>query len=218
MGLTMAKKQTKARKVLQKPPILGWKTIDSDEIELRRWRGRAEIARIEALEPKLGRYGTFRARSSGGGLYEVEIRDLKDRTNSCGCPDHRVNSLGTCKHIEGVLFALRKRLGARALFRRERGSHPSWGLGPFAPAQHGLHALDHRSPARGHPDLGEIRRAVEHAVGQRLLGRKEMQDRMLDRIFGDEIDDRYGALLTLAPCPGDALLELGGIPPAARRS
>jgi hypothetical protein len=38
MGLTMAKKQTKARKVLQKPPILGWKTSDSDEIELRRWR------------------------------------------------------------------------------------------------------------------------------------------------------------------------------------
>jgi hypothetical protein len=114
MGLTMAKKQTKARKVLQKPPILGWKTSDSDEIELRRWRGRTEIARIDALEPKLGPYGTFRARSSGGGLYEVEIRDLKDRTNSCGCADHRVNDLGTCKHIEGVLFALRKRLGARA--------------------------------------------------------------------------------------------------------
>ena len=114
MGLTMAKKQTKARKVLQKPPILGWKTSDSDEIELRRWRGRTEIAQIEALEPNLGPYGTFRARSSGGGLYEVEICDLKDRTNSCGCADHRVNGLGTCKHIEGVLFALRKRLGARA--------------------------------------------------------------------------------------------------------
>ena len=110
----MAKKQTKARKVLEKPPILGWKTSDSDEIELRGWRGRSEIARIEALEPELGPYGAFRVRSSSGGLYEVEIRDLQGRTNSCGCADHRVNGLGTCKHIEGVLFALRKKLGARA--------------------------------------------------------------------------------------------------------
>ena len=114
MDSTMAKKQTKARKVLEKPPILGWKTSDSDEIELRRWRGRSEIARIEALEPELGPYGAFRVRSSSGGLYEVEIRDLQGRTNSCGCADHRVNGLGTCKHIEGVLFALRKKLGARA--------------------------------------------------------------------------------------------------------
>ncbi|MBV9287418.1 MAG: DEAD/DEAH box helicase [Hyphomicrobiales bacterium] len=110
----MTKKPSKARKVLQKPQILGWKTSDSDEIELRRWRGRTEIGRIEALEPKLGPYGTFRVCSSGGGPYEVEIRDLKGRTNSCGCADHRVNGLGTCKHIEGVLFALRKKLGARA--------------------------------------------------------------------------------------------------------
>ena len=114
MGLAMTKKPSKARKVLEKPQILGWKTSDSDEIELRRWRGRTEIAKIEALEPKLGPYGTFRMSSSAGGRYEVEIRDLAGRTNSCGCVDHRVNGLGTCKHIEGVLFALRKKLGARA--------------------------------------------------------------------------------------------------------
>jgi len=110
----MTKKPTKARKVLEKPQIVGWKTSDSDEIELRRWRGRTEIAKIDALEPTLVPYGTFRVRSGGGGLYEVEIRDLAGRTNSCGCVDHRVNGLGTCKHIEGVLFALRKKLGARA--------------------------------------------------------------------------------------------------------
>ncbi len=48
----MAKKPSKARKVLEKPQILGWKTSDSDEIELRRWRGRTEIPKIDALEPK----------------------------------------------------------------------------------------------------------------------------------------------------------------------
>jgi hypothetical protein len=114
MGLAVMKKPTKARKVLEKPEILGWKTSDADETELRRWRGRTEIANIEALEPELGPYGVFRVRSNTSGLYDVEIRDLTGRTNSCGCIDHRVNGLGTCKHIEGVLFALKKKLGARA--------------------------------------------------------------------------------------------------------
>jgi hypothetical protein len=114
MDLAVTKRRTKARKVLEKPEILGWKSSDADEIELRRWRGRTEIAEIEALEPTLGPFGVFRTRSSTGGLYEVEIRDLGGRTNSCGCIDHRVNGLGTCKHVEGVLFALKKNLGARA--------------------------------------------------------------------------------------------------------
>ena len=114
MGLAVMRKPTKARKVLEKPEILGWKTSDADETALRRWRGRTEIANIEALEPKLGPYGVFRVRSNTGSIYDVEIRDLTGRTNSCGCIDHRVNGLGTCKHIEGVLFALRKKLGARA--------------------------------------------------------------------------------------------------------
>jgi SNF2-related domain/Helicase conserved C-terminal domain len=114
MDSDMKKKKTKARKVLEKPQVLGWKTSDADEIELRRWRGRTEISKIEALEPKFGLYGTFRVHSSTGGVYDVEIRDLAGRTNSCGCIDHRINGLGTCKHVEGVLFALKKKLGVRA--------------------------------------------------------------------------------------------------------
>lgn len=89
---------------------LGWKTSDEDEISLRRWRGLTEIVGIEALEPDQSLFGSFRVRSgSGGGAYEVEIRDLADFTNSCGCIDHRVNGLGTCKHIEAVRAALRRR-------------------------------------------------------------------------------------------------------------
>ena len=51
--------------------------------------------------------------SGSGAFYEVEIRDLNGFRNSCGCIDHRANGLGTCKHIEGVLAALRQR-SARA--------------------------------------------------------------------------------------------------------
>src|SRR6202041_1614477 len=69
-------------------------------------RGRTEGIEVVALEPERGVFGTFRARSPSGGQYDVEIRSFDERVNSCGCIDHRVNALGTCKHIEGVLAAI----------------------------------------------------------------------------------------------------------------
>jgi superfamily II DNA or RNA helicase len=119
---TNEKAKGSARKVLQKSPSHGWRTSDDDEIALRRWRGSTEIAAIQALEPEHGPFGTFRVRSNAGSAYDVEIRDLTGRDNSCGCIDHRVNGLGTCKHIEGVLAAL-------AVRRRTRGFKARAGAG-----------------------------------------------------------------------------------------
>lgn len=110
----MAKKAGKPRKIPDKPDTLGWKTSDIDETEPRSWRGRTGIIEIEALEPKFAPYGLFKVGSGSGRGHKVEIRDLVGRTNSCGCAEHRVNGLGTCKHIEGALFALERKLGARA--------------------------------------------------------------------------------------------------------
>ena len=75
---------------------------------------------------------------------EVEIRSLDRPLNSCGCADHWVNGLGTCKHIEGVLARLRLR-----------------GVREFAAAEQ----PDHRAPscfchAAGHPSAT--------ALGQRI--------------------------------------------------
>jgi len=110
-------KRSDARTVLDRPaPPQGWRTTDEDEIALRRWRGRTEIVAIEALENEHPFFGTFRTRSGTGGSYEVEVRSLGDASNSCGCIDHRVNGLGTCKHIEGVIAALQRR-GAK-VFRQ----------------------------------------------------------------------------------------------------
>jgi len=98
---------------LERKPVQGWKTSDEDEIALRRWRGRTEILDVVAQDQDQRFFGSFRARSASGGAYEVEIRSLVKPINSCGCIDHRVNGLGTCKHIEGVLAAL-QRDGMRA--------------------------------------------------------------------------------------------------------
>ena len=101
-------RKSKAVAVLERKPVSGWATSDDDEIGLRRWRGCTEIRDVVALEPDRSFFGDFRVRSASGGCYEVEIRALDKLANSCGCIDHRVNSLGTCKHIEGVLAALRR--------------------------------------------------------------------------------------------------------------
>jgi hypothetical protein len=108
-GRKRKRSPAKARAVLQRPAPQGWRTTDEEEIALRRWRGSAEIVAIQAIEPQQSIFGTFRAQSGSGTWYDVEIRSLDAFINSCGCIDHRVNGLGTCKHIEGVLAALRRR-------------------------------------------------------------------------------------------------------------
>jgi superfamily II DNA or RNA helicase len=110
-----ARTRGKARIVIERPPApQGWSTTDEDEIALRRWRGSTAITEIEVLEPEHPVFGSFRIRSDAGSVYEVEIRSLDAHANSCGCIDHRVNGLGTCKHIEGVLAILRRKRAAPA--------------------------------------------------------------------------------------------------------
>jgi hypothetical protein len=115
--------RSKASAVLERPPLLGWRTTDEDEIALRRWRGRTEIFAVEPIEPaQPAVFGTFRVRSGSGAAYEVEIRSLTSFTNSCDCLDYRANGLGTCKHIEGVLVALRQRGSLAFRVAAARGS------------------------------------------------------------------------------------------------
>ena len=105
---------SKSKKVRDRSPGFdGWNTTDEDELERRRWRGLTETVSIEDLEPDFSHFGTFGVCSTSGSMYDVEIRSLTARENSCGCPDWRVNGLGTCKHIEGVIEQLRRR-GKRA--------------------------------------------------------------------------------------------------------
>ncbi len=40
--------------------------------------------------------------------YKIHIRSVTERMNYCSCPDYASNLLGTCKHIEAVLYKLKK--------------------------------------------------------------------------------------------------------------
>jgi hypothetical protein len=116
----MTAPKTRTRKTQQRPRFTGWSTSDADEIERRRLRGREEAIRIEALDRADTFFGTFLAHSKGGHAYRVEIRSLIGHINSCDCPDHRVNGLGTCKHIEATLQRLQQ--GHKRLFQKTAGT------------------------------------------------------------------------------------------------
>ncbi len=116
----MTTPKTRTRKTQQRPRFTGWSTSDADEIERRRLRGREEAIRIEPVDRADRFYGAFLAHSKGGHAYRVEIRSLIGHINSCDCPDHRVNGLGTCKHIEAALQRLQQ--GRKRLFQKAAGT------------------------------------------------------------------------------------------------
>ncbi len=93
------------------PRFRGWLSTDEEEISRRRWRGRTETAEVRPVDEEVGPFCDYLVTSSSGNAYQVEIRSLRDRINSCTCPDHRTNRLGTCKHIEGALHRLSRHLG-----------------------------------------------------------------------------------------------------------
>ena len=100
----------------------GWSTSDADEIERRRLRGVNEAIRVESQTPDDVFFGVYRAHSGSGQAYRVEIRSLADPINSCDCPDHRTNGLGTCKHIEATLNRLQHRRKRAFQKAADRGS------------------------------------------------------------------------------------------------
>lgn len=146
------KQESRAQLVLStKTRLQGWHTSDAEEIEQRRRRAVEEAFAIEPLEPRQGLFGTFRVRSENAGEYDVEIRSLTDRLNSCGCPDHRVTGLGTCKHVEAVLADL-KTDGGFERAARDGARRVEIFLGNTT----GEPQVQVRWPRRAHPELRDL--------------------------------------------------------------
>jgi len=106
----------------RQPGSTGWFTTDGDEIERRRLRGANESFRVEPQAQGHDFFDDYRIQSDNGQTYRVEIRSLFELINSCDCPDHRINGLGTCKHIEAVLHRLQYRRKRRFRDAATQGS------------------------------------------------------------------------------------------------
>src|SRR5512140_1662490 len=90
----------------------------------RRARAKDAIAGI-LTRPKGQPFGDYRVKSVSGKTYRLAMRGPGLFENYCSCPDFRVNTLGTCKHIEALLLRLRRRHGAaleRKGYARTRAS------------------------------------------------------------------------------------------------
>ncbi len=96
---------------------------DAESIALRQQSAYDEKAKVKRLASGDGFYGGFSVSSAQWEhLYVVEIRSLTEALNTCSCQDHRMNGLGTCKHIERVLQYLAHRRKRRFLAAANTGN------------------------------------------------------------------------------------------------
>jgi len=98
-------RQSKKQKGKSKPDLSfeGWLTTDEEEILRRKDCALKEKIQIKTQDSDEPYFTNFQVSSSKETPYTVEIRSLKDYTNSCMCLDFQINGLGTCKHIEKVI-------------------------------------------------------------------------------------------------------------------
>ena len=98
--------------------------LREEQIDIRRRRAAEGQFKIQ----NLGRNRVFSdyqvSNPQSGGQYRVSIRGFEVGDNSCECPDFRTNTLGTCKHIEAVLAALREQLPEQVRSRKAIVTRP----------------------------------------------------------------------------------------------
>ena len=81
------------------------------QVELRRQYGHEQATEFDirnlAREPVFSEFAVTNPATRR--TYRVAVRGLEPGVNYCSCPDYAVNTLGTCKHIEAVLYRLTPR-------------------------------------------------------------------------------------------------------------
>ncbi|MBM4320989.1 MAG: hypothetical protein FJ125_13815, partial [Deltaproteobacteria bacterium] len=159
-------------------------TLVDQEIEVRRRRAEKEGFRVRALEQN-GFWGRFEVSSPSGRCYSVEIRSLSERLNRCSCTDYATAMLGTCKHIEAVLAASRRK--SPAAFARAIRRPPD--VAQLLVVQSDMPRLRLLLPRRIGPELAELARQFFDDQGYflgdpvsdfaELLTRARQQSRLL---------------------------------------
>jgi superfamily II DNA or RNA helicase len=134
--------------------------LREEQIDIRRKRAAAEGLRIQ----NLGRNRVFSdyqvSNPATGGQYRVSIRGFDVGDNTCTCPDFRTNTLGTCKHIEAVLAALKEETPPQLRRRKAAVTHPEIYLQYGEQLRVGVHL-----PPRYSDPLGALAEAFFDARG-----------------------------------------------------
>ncbi len=83
--------------------------LEEQEVLLRKERAQNEPLKIKILNEAYFPFTDYEVTGATNVHYFVEVRSLGEKINACSCPDFHVNTLGMCKHIEGVLHFIKKR-------------------------------------------------------------------------------------------------------------
>ncbi len=96
---------------------LSEEVLEQRAIAERALRAKDERFRIEASDSKTPWTDYLVTSQLSGKTYRVALRGCERGDSYCSCPDFRVNTLGTCKHILHVLRRIQSRFPAQTLRR-----------------------------------------------------------------------------------------------------
>ncbi|NBR06166.1 MAG: helicase Snf2 [Planctomycetes bacterium] len=84
--------------------------LREEQLDLRRQRAAQSVFRIENLgrNKVFSDYRVININNPRNTAYKVSIRGFNNGENFCECPDFKINTLGSCKHIIAVLDVLQK--------------------------------------------------------------------------------------------------------------
>ena len=204
------------------------------QIAERRERAAAKPPKI-LKRPAGGPYGDYTIKSASGRTYRVAIRGLGLFENYCSCPDFAINTLGTCKHVEALLFQLRKRHRKAlesAKFERTRASislqygdsievrlrlpvSPAQALRTIAAQHFDANGLLRRESYRR---FGEVLESLRNADGDAVVYSDALEyiDRENELAEGLEMETKLLARLKRGQDPTAGLLKTRLLPYQAR--
>jgi superfamily II DNA or RNA helicase/predicted nucleic acid-binding Zn finger protein len=152
------------------------------QIAERRERAAAAITKV-LKRPSGEPYGDYLVKSASGRVYRVAMRGPGLFENYCSCPDFAINTLGTCKHIEGLLLRLGKRYGKSLKSRKFARARASISL------QYGeTISVRLRLPAHPSPALRKLAEEYFDTAGVLRLGYYRGFDRVIEAFRRADLD------------------------------
>ncbi|MDR2844052.1 MAG: DEAD/DEAH box helicase [Candidatus Symbiothrix sp.] len=83
-------------------------SLEAWQIALRKQFAENKFFEIEKVDHSKSPFGTYHVKNpETGNAYKVAFRGVDSPMNFCSCMDFKTNRLGTCKHLEAVIYQLK---------------------------------------------------------------------------------------------------------------